>query len=247
MVFPNTNLPPAAQPWATEVQSQIEQINNKLSIADLNNDSRDASIRANYQTTGVVQTALEDTLTYLRGLSFRYATFDSNASWGNQTANTSESTISGTTFWIDLERRPKAANAFITVTCDVDLSCKNGIKNSLMSQIISQYIFIQSYTGNPGTGAHASTNVSNGQYKNYMLAKSNTKSGIRTNDASTFLLGGSNITTTAGVYLNPAFTYRITTYLTKYTAPAATGDDGVDTARYGGNVSPQTMTIQITP
>jgi len=250
MTFPDSNLPPSAQPWAQEVQDQIDSINAELSAVKINDGARDAQIRANYQTTGVTQNALEETLTYLRGLSFRYATFESNANWVNQTASTTDTTISGTEFYINLERRPKAASAFITVTCDVDLSCKNGVADSLMSQIVSQYIYIQSYagtTGNPWGGAHGSTNVATGQYSNYLLAKSNTKSGIKTSDANTFLLGGSNITTTAGVYLNPAYAYRVTTRLSKYTAPSATGTSGSDTARYGGNVSPQSMTIQIMP
>ena len=240
MVFPQTNLPPAAQPWATEVQSQLIDINNKLNTVDLNTDSRDAAIRANYQTTGVVQTALEDTLTYLRSLTFRYATLKSNAVWSNSAPQTSEATISGTEFYINLERRPKAASAFITVTCDVDLSCKDSAGGAYMQQNVSQYIRIQSYTGNPGTGAHGTTNTATGQYADYLIGKSTTKSGIQSGSPVS-QMGGSNITTTAGVYLNPAYTYRITTRLRRFTSA------GSSNVTYGGNVSPQTMTIQITP
>jgi len=251
MTFPDSNLPPSAQPWAKEVQDQISTINSELAIAKINNGARDAQIRANYQTTGVTQNALEETLTYLRGLSFRYATFESNAVWRRQSANISETLISGTEFYINLERRPKAASAFITVTCDVDLACEAAPAESLMSQIVSQYIYIQSYqgtTGNPWGAAHTTTNVADGKYSGptsigYMIAKSNTKSGIRTNDPDTYLLGGSNITTTAGVYLNPAYAYRITTRLTRYTA----NPDGENAALYSGNISPQSMTIQIMP
>ena len=247
MGFAKNNLQPDSRQWGREVETRLEELERSAKLARNDQTATAAIVKANYETTGVTQKALEETLTYLRGLSFRYATYESNAKWSDQSANTSDSTITGTEFKVDLERRPKKASAFITVTCDVDLSCKNGVADSLMSQIISQYIYIQSYTGNPGTGAHNSTNIAEGQYSNYLLGKSNTKSGIRTHDASTFMLGGSNITTTAGVYLNPIYSYRITTRLSKYTAPASTNDSGVDTAKYGGNVSPQTMTIQITP
>lgn len=241
MPFAKNNLPPASQQWAREMQSKVEELEKTIARNRENETALDAIVKANYQTTGVVQAALEDTLTYLRGLTFRYATFKSGAVWNNASSNTTEADISGTTFYVDLERRPKAASAFITVTCDVDLICSESAANSLMQQNISQYIYIQSYTGNPGTGAHSTTNVSTGQYAGYILGKSNTKSGMTVNAAPASLTGGSNITTTAGVYLNPAYTYRITTKLRKNTATSSS------TARYGGNVSPQSMTIQITP
>lgn len=241
MPFSKSNLPSDSQQWGREVEAKLTELERAAKLARNDQTVNAAIIKANYETTGVTQKALEETLTYLRGLSFRYATFQSNATWTNVGVNPTELPIANTSFFMYLEKRPKKASAFITVTCDVDLSCRDIVANSGMQQTITQYIEIQSYTGNPGSGAHTTTNVANGQYKEYILNSSTTRSGIQSSAESVSLLGGSNITTTAGVYLNPAFSYRIRSYLTRQTSV------GSSTVKYSGNISPQSMTIQITP
>lgn len=244
MTFPNSNLPPSAQPWAAEVQAQINAINDQLNLTHVNNGARDAQIRASYQTTGVTQDSLEKTLDFLRSNTFRYGTYTSNASWTSQPASTTETLVAGTKFWIDLERRPLNGHAFVTVSCDADLSCTDTASGSNLRQNIFQYISVQSYAGDwtsPYTGSNSDADLADGKYNQYVVSLNTIRSGIVTDATNTTLLGGSSITSTAGFYINKNYTYRISTYINRNTG------NSTSTARFGGNISPQTMTIQTLP
>lgn len=49
MVFPNSNLPATAQPWARDVQKRIEKVESNVKANELNNTARDVQLDNNYK------------------------------------------------------------------------------------------------------------------------------------------------------------------------------------------------------
>lgn len=49
MVFPNSNLPATAQPWARDVQKRIEKVESNVKANELNNTARDVQLENNYK------------------------------------------------------------------------------------------------------------------------------------------------------------------------------------------------------
>jgi hypothetical protein len=49
MVFPNSNLPSTAQPWARDVQKRIETVESNIKANNINNTARDVQLENNYK------------------------------------------------------------------------------------------------------------------------------------------------------------------------------------------------------
>jgi hypothetical protein len=49
MVFPNSNLPSTAQPWARDVQKRIETVESNIKANGINNTARDVQLENNYK------------------------------------------------------------------------------------------------------------------------------------------------------------------------------------------------------
>jgi len=49
MVFPNSNLPSTAQPWARDVQKRIETVESEIKANNINNTARDVQLENNYK------------------------------------------------------------------------------------------------------------------------------------------------------------------------------------------------------